>query len=77
MVSLPAGEVTVCADTVDRNLLADSSIILRDGRALAFREWGEPNGRPVLFFHGMPDSRHFCPDKYSKVTQRRLTSVSG
>ncbi len=60
----------MCADTVDRNLLADSSIILRDGRALAFREWGEPNGRPVLFFHGMPVSRHFCPDKYPRVTQR-------
>jgi pimeloyl-ACP methyl ester carboxylesterase len=61
-------------ESADRNLLSDSSITLRDGRKLAFREWGQPNGRPVLFFHGTPDSRHFCPDKYPKVT-RRTTDV--
>ena len=30
---------------------------LNDGRVLAFAEWGEPQGRPVLFFHGTPGGR--------------------
>ncbi len=30
---------------------------LADGRALAFAEWGPPNGRPLLHFHGIPDGR--------------------
>jgi pimeloyl-ACP methyl ester carboxylesterase len=40
----------------------DSSIRLPDGRALAYAEWGDPEGRPVFFFHGMPGSRSFVPD---------------
>lgn len=30
---------------------------LRDGRALAYAEWGPADGRPVLHFHGIPDGR--------------------
>lgn len=30
---------------------------LRDGRALAYAEWGPLKGRPVLHFHGVPDGR--------------------
>jgi pimeloyl-ACP methyl ester carboxylesterase len=30
---------------------------LRDGRALAYAEWGPADGRPVLHFHGVPDGR--------------------
>jgi pimeloyl-ACP methyl ester carboxylesterase len=29
---------------------------LRDGRTLAWSEVGDPRGRPVLFFHGCPDT---------------------
>lgn len=32
-------------------------IRLRDGRALAYAEWGPADGRPVLHFHGVPDGR--------------------
>lgn len=32
-------------------------IRLRDGRALAYAEWGPIDGRPVLHFHGVPDGR--------------------
>jgi pimeloyl-ACP methyl ester carboxylesterase len=28
-----------------------------DGRTLAVSEWGDPNGRPVITFHGTPGSR--------------------
>ncbi|WP_336027139.1 alpha/beta fold hydrolase [Geodermatophilus sp. FMUSA9-8] len=30
---------------------------LRDGRTLAYAEWGDPAGRPVLGCHGSPSSR--------------------
>lgn len=30
---------------------------LRDGRALAYAEWGPIEGRPLLHFHGVPDGR--------------------
>ena len=30
---------------------------LRDGRMLGYAEFGDPQGRPVLFFHGFPASR--------------------
>jgi pimeloyl-ACP methyl ester carboxylesterase len=37
-------------------------IRLPDGRLLAYATWGDPDGRPVLFFHGMPSSRLQFPD---------------
>ena len=40
----------------------DESLRLPDGRALAYAEWGDPDGRPVFFFHGMPGSRSFVPN---------------
>lgn len=30
---------------------------LPDGRSLGFAEYGVPNGKPVLYFHGFPSSR--------------------
>jgi len=37
--------------------LHDSSITLPDGRTQAFAEYGDPAGRPVMFFHGTPGGR--------------------
>jgi len=41
------------------NISEDTANILRlaDGRNLAWIECGDPNGTPVMFFHGTPDSR--------------------
>ncbi|MGH7764287.1 MAG: alpha/beta fold hydrolase [Candidatus Dormibacteraceae bacterium] len=36
---------------------------MADGRRLAYAEWGDPDGSPVLFFHGTPHSRLWCPDE--------------
>lgn len=41
----------------------DATITLADGRRLAYAEWGDPNGRPLFFFHGTPHSRLWCPDE--------------
>ena len=34
-------------------------IRLSDGRLLAYAEYGDPQGKPVIFFHGTPGSRLF------------------
>ncbi len=33
------------------------TIRLLDGRALGYAEYGDPNGKPVVYFHGLPGSR--------------------
>lgn len=42
---------TVSASTTD-NILR-----LRDGRILGYAEYGDPDGRPLFYFHGSPGSR--------------------
>jgi pimeloyl-ACP methyl ester carboxylesterase len=41
----------------------DRLIQLRDGRAMAYSEWGLLDGRPIVLIHGTPGSRLFCPDE--------------
>jgi len=43
--------------------IRDEVIRLRDGRGLAYAEWGDLRGPPLLFFHGTPHSRLWCPDE--------------
>jgi len=38
-------------------VLAENLVTLRDGRALGYAECGDPDGEPVLHFHGSPSSR--------------------
>lgn len=47
-VPLYADEGSVCRD---------GRLRLCDGRRLAYREYGDPRGRLVFYFHGMPGSR--------------------
>jgi pimeloyl-ACP methyl ester carboxylesterase len=42
--------------------LADAALRLADGRQLAWAEWGDPRGSPIVFLHPSPGSRMFCPD---------------
>jgi pimeloyl-ACP methyl ester carboxylesterase len=48
--------------------LKDSVLRLADGRALAYAEWGDASGLPVLLVHGTPHSRIWCPD--AEITTR-------
>ena len=41
----------------------DGSVALPDGRRLAYCDWGDPDGVPVVLFHGAPGSRRFHPDE--------------
>ena len=44
-----------------RQPLVDAQLRLRDGRRLAYCEWGDPAGTPVVLFHGAPGSRRMAP----------------
>ena len=40
--------------------MADSAyreVKLRDGRTLAYAEYGSPSGQPIIYCHGVPSSR--------------------
>jgi pimeloyl-ACP methyl ester carboxylesterase len=45
--------------TPDSPLTTDKRIQLRDGRSLGYAEYGDPAGKPVVFFQGTPSSRLF------------------
>lgn len=40
-----------------KNSVSAETIVLKDGRTLAFAQYGDPEGKPVFFFHGWPGSR--------------------
>ncbi len=40
----------------------DGRVTGRDGRTLAYAEWGDPMGTPVVLNHGSPDTRLSSPD---------------
>ncbi len=54
----------------------DDSFELDDGRQLAWAEFGDPEGGPLFFFHGLPGSRYFSAllDADAKKTGIRLIS---
>jgi pimeloyl-ACP methyl ester carboxylesterase len=57
-------------------MLADETIRLRDGRALAYGEWGRPDGIAAFHFHGLPGSRLECwggPKPYAEARLRLIT----
>lgn len=47
--------------SLDSRSPQEGTIQLRDGRALAYAEWGDSGGTPLFLFHGSPGSRLFCP----------------
>ena len=55
--------------------MSDGRLVLRDGRTLAWREYGPADGRPVLHFQGTPGSRfsrHAHEDVYDRLDIRLL-----
>jgi pimeloyl-ACP methyl ester carboxylesterase len=54
---------------------ADATITLA-GRTLAYCEWGNPTGFPVMLMHGGPGSRLLCPDEdATAAAEVRLLTV--
>ncbi len=40
------------------SITTNNTFQLHDGRTLGYADFGDPQGTPVLFFHGTPGSRH-------------------
>ena len=56
--------------------IRDATVRLRDGRALAYCEWGHAEGPAVLAFHGSPGSRVWWPAlHHTEVAGVRLVTV--
>lgn len=57
--------------------MRDFMVPLKDGRKLAVIEYGDPQGLPVMFFHGTPGSRLLFleDDEISKSVGIRLISL--
>ena len=51
----------------------DRILSLPDGRALAYAEWGDPAGEPVLLLHRSPGSRLFDPAPDASAAVRLIT----
>jgi pimeloyl-ACP methyl ester carboxylesterase len=57
-------------------LPATRIVVLHDGRRLAYTEWGDPEGVPIIHQHGMPGSRleHVAePEFYRRLGVRVIT----
>jgi pimeloyl-ACP methyl ester carboxylesterase len=54
----------------------DQQLVLKDGRRLAYAEYGDPAGRPVFFFHGSAGSRLDRPSSEEILTRLELRFVS-
>jgi pimeloyl-ACP methyl ester carboxylesterase len=52
---------------------ADLTLALPHGRTLAYAEWGDPAGQPVLFLHRSPGSRLFDPGPDATAAVRLIT----
>jgi pimeloyl-ACP methyl ester carboxylesterase len=54
-----------------------ASVVLSDGRSLAYDDAGDPDGSPVVFFHGTPDSRRarHPDDQLAAAAGVRLVAV--
>lgn len=54
----------------------NETITLPDGRTLGFAQYGDPNGKPLIFFHGTPSSRylrHPDNDRTASLNVRLIT----
>ncbi len=55
----------------------DHIITLKDGRKLGYSEFGDPKGKPLLYFHGWPTSRLMATETgiVAKVIGVRVISI--
>lgn len=54
----------------------EREVRLPDGRRLAYAEYGDPNGTPVLYFHGFPNSRLNAAPGDDAARRRRVRLIA-
>ena len=55
----------------------DDVVVLDDGRKLGFAEFGDPDGDPVLWFHGTPGARQQLPPDVGDAGRERGLRIIG
>ena len=55
----------------------DETLILRSARPLGYAIYGDPNGRPVFWFHGTPGSRLQLPPDAPALARGRGFQIIG
>jgi pimeloyl-ACP methyl ester carboxylesterase len=58
------------------NSRINQSVLLKDGRKLAFSEYGDPHSKPVFHFHGSGGSRLEKPSDPSVLSDLRVRLIS-
>ena len=56
-------------------MLHEGTVELLDGGSAAWCEWGDPDGRPVVFLHGTPGSRLFWPGAKAHLERARVLTL--
>jgi pimeloyl-ACP methyl ester carboxylesterase len=51
-------------------------VSLRDGRQLSYAEYGDPTGKPLFYFHGIPGSRMECPVDESYLQTKNIRLIA-
>src|SRR5206468_10678089 len=54
---IPAS-IDVSSEGPDRGQRMGSTLVMRSGRSLEVREYGDADGHPIFFFHGLIGSHH-------------------
>lgn len=49
---------------------------LSDGRRLAYAEYGDPNGKPIFYFHGWPGSRLSGRETHNAAQKLKIRVIS-
>ncbi len=55
----------------------EGTVTLEDGRFLGFAEYGKPNGRTVLWFHGTPGARRQLPPPARRLAHEEGVRLIG
>ena len=79
--NLPRGPLSSCTTTSGAGVpqsvgVTATSCLLPDGRRLAYAEYGDPSGVPVLFLHGSPGGRLGGAVNHERYVRQGLRVVS-
>lgn len=57
MARIKTVEPEEAREKIAMSVKTDNHVKLNDGRSVGYAEYGDPMGKPVLYFHGFPSSR--------------------
>ncbi len=64
-------------DTPPNKALRDATVEISDGRLIGMAEFGDPDGKPVFWFHATPGGRHQLPPDAPEEARKRGIRLIG